>query len=95
VTQVDAKKDKCKFTIQFNSADAHHLQIVELLNAQGRRKAQFIANAVLHYVNCSVIPSTTQLPAASLDYHTIEAIVNKILQEKSMKDAVSETEPPC
>lgn len=48
---MDTKKDKCKFTIQFSSTDACHLQAVEILNAQGRRKAQFITNAILHYSN--------------------------------------------
>lgn len=90
-----AKKDKCKFTIQFSSVDACHLRTVEILNAQGRRKAQFITNAVMHYVNCSEMPTTAQSPAVSLDYQTIEAIVNKILQEKSLTGSVSEIELPA
>jgi len=92
---VDTKKDKCKFTIQFNNADSHHLQAVEILNAQGRRKAQFITNAILHYINCSEMPSIPQRSSASLDYQTIEAIVNKILQLKSKTVQTSELELPA
>lgn len=43
-----AKKDPYKFTIQFNPADPTHLQTAALLNRQGRRKAQFLVNAVKH-----------------------------------------------
>lgn len=92
---MDTKKDKCKFTIQFSNADAHHLQAVEILNAQGRRKAQFITNAILHYINCSETPSSPQRSSASLDYQTIEAIVNKILQSKSKTVQTSEPELPA
>lgn len=35
------------------------------------------------FVDCSEIPSIPQHYSASLDYQTIEAIVNKILQSKS------------
>lgn len=89
------KKDKCKFTIQFNSIDVNHLRTVEILNTQGRRKAQFITNAVLHYINCSETPSISQHSSASLDYQTIEAIVNKILQSKSKTMQTSEPELPA
>ena len=92
---MDTKKVKCKFTIQFSNADAHHLQTVEILNAQGRRKAQFITNAVLHYINCSETPSILQHYSASLDYQTIEAIVNKILQSKSKTMQISEPKLPA
>ena len=46
------KKNTERFCIQFNSADPKHLQVIQLLEAQGRRKAQYIAEAVLHYSTC-------------------------------------------
>lgn len=92
--QLDTKKDKCKFTIQFSSADTHHLQAVEILNAQGRRKAQFITNAILHYINCTETPAIPQQAPALLDYAAIEAIVYKILQSKDKEVQAPEPERP-
>lgn len=43
------KKDPGKFTIRFNIADPQQQTVVELLNRQGRYKAQFITSAVLFY----------------------------------------------
>ena len=43
------KKDPGKFTIRFNIADPQQQTVVELLNRQGRYKAQFITSAVLLY----------------------------------------------
>lgn len=43
------KKDPGKFTIRFNVADPQQQAVVELLNRQGRYKAQFITSAVLFY----------------------------------------------
>lgn len=64
------KKNSSKSTIQFNSADPMHEQVIALLNQQGRRKAQFIVNAVTHYLNCS---KTSDIPSAhSVDTELIE-----------------------
>ena len=43
------KKDPGKFTIRFNIADPQQRAAAELLNRQGRYKAQFITNAMLFY----------------------------------------------
>lgn len=43
------KKDPGKFTIRLNIADPQQQMAVELLNRQGRYKAQFITSAVLLY----------------------------------------------
>ena len=41
-----------RFTIQFSRTNPAHIQAAEILNQQGQRgKAQYIANAVLHYEN--------------------------------------------
>ena len=44
------KKDPGKFTIRFNICDPQHKAVIDLLNRQGRSKAQFLVSAVLHYI---------------------------------------------
>ena len=55
------KKDSFRFTVQFNAGDPSHQQVAAILNEQGRRKAQFLVNAVTHYMNC---PETREAAAA-------------------------------
>lgn len=50
------KKDPGKFTIRFNIADPQQKAVAELLNRQGRYKAQFITNAVMLYVHATPVP---------------------------------------
>ncbi|WP_418541391.1 hypothetical protein [Hominenteromicrobium sp.] len=76
-----AKKDIYKFTIQFSSGDPQHQQVAEILNQQGRRKAQFLVNTVLHYIHCSETPDIPQQPPVNTD--AIEAIVRRIMEEYS------------
>lgn len=79
-----AKKDPYKFTIQFNGGDPSHQQIAEMLNQQGRRKAQFIVNAVLHYIHCSETPN---IPEPTIpDTDVIERVVLRILKEQGKKN---------
>lgn len=75
------KKERYKFTIQFSPADPSHQQTVDILNQQGRRKAQFLVNAVMHYLHCSETPEIPQEMPINTD--AIEIIVRRILQEKS------------
>ena len=53
------KKDPGKFTVRFNIHDPQHQTVVALLNQQGRNKAQFLASAVLHYINCKETPEVS------------------------------------
>lgn len=76
-----AKKDIYKFTIQFSSGDPQHQQVAEMLNRQGRRKAQFLVNTVLHYIHCSETPDIPQQPPVNTD--AIETIVRRIMEERS------------
>lgn len=78
-----AKKDIYKFTIQFNSEDPQHQQVAEILNRQGRRKAQFLVNTVLHYIHCTETPDIPQQPPVNTD--AIEMIVRRIMEENSPK----------
>lgn len=77
-----AKKDIYKFTIQFSSGDPQHQQVAEILNRQGRRKAQFLVNTVLHYIHCSETPDIPQQP---VNTDAIETIVRRIMEEYSEK----------
>lgn len=78
-----AKKDIYKFTIQFSSGDPQHQQVAEILNRQGRRKAQFLVNTVLHYIHCSETPDIPQPPSINTD--AIETIVRRIMEEYAPK----------
>ena len=75
---MDAKKDPGKFTLRFCMSDPRQKRAVDELNAQGRLKAQFLTNAILHYVgaeNSSGVPSRAEL----------EAIVRAMLEENARK----------
>jgi len=65
--------------VQFSPGDPCHQQTVDILNQQGRRKAQFIVNAVMHYINCSETPDVNP---ASIDTALIEGIVRRLLSEQ-------------
>ena len=54
MTRMDGKKGPGKFTVRFNLCDPQQRQAAELINQQGRSKAQFIANAVLCYAGGQV-----------------------------------------
>lgn len=73
---------KCigKYTIKFNLHDPGHRQVIDLLEPMGRTKAQFLANAVLHYIHCDKTPDIPQSPPT--DYAVVESIVRRILEER-------------
>ena len=83
------KKKQNKFTIQFNPGDPAHRQVIEILNQQGRRKAQFIVNAVQHYLHCPETPEIPQIPPT--DIEAIEVIVRRIMEEQNKRDTESNT----
>lgn len=94
------KKSLYRFTIGFNPGDPAHRQVAELLNQQGRRKAQFLVNAILHYIHC---PETPDLPepaeqVTGMSQADTEALVVRILEERGyLKTAESRPsgEPIC
>lgn len=77
---VAGKKEPGKFTIKFNMMDPAHRQVIDTLEPMGRTKAQFLANAVLHYLHCTQTPDIPQPPVT--DYGAIEVIVRRILEER-------------
>lgn len=75
------KKEQNKFTIQFSPADPAHRQVIDILNQQGRRKAQFLVSAVQHYLHC---PETPDIPQpVPVDTRVIEDIVRRIIEGRS------------
>ena len=83
------KKEQNRFTIQFNPADPTHQPVIDILNRQGRRKAQFLVSAVQHYLHC---PETPDIPQMSpIDTRTIEDIVRKILQHQDKSALIRES----
>ena len=78
---MDGKKNREQFSIKFNENDPAHDAVIRLLERQGaHRKAQFIVNAVLHYVNCPEAPDIS-LPLTA-DRAAIEKIVLEILHNR-------------
>lgn len=83
------KKSLYRFTIGFNPGDPAHRQVAELLNRQGRRKAQFLVNAILHYIHCSETPEIpeTAEPPTGMGRAEMEALVVRILEERGYRKA--------
>lgn len=71
------KKDPGKFTVRFNLCDPQQRKAAELLNRQGRSKAQFITNAVLHYAVGDQIPGIPPM-----DDEQIKHLVENILAQR-------------
>ena len=90
------KKDPGKFTVRFNIHDPQHQTVVALLNQQGRNKAQFLASAVLHYINCKETPNLQTPP---VDPETLEKIIVSILEKRDKQkrggDVPQKTESVC
>lgn len=74
------KKGPGKFTVRFNMADPQQKAVIDLLNQQGRYKAQFLSSAILHYVHCPETPDIRS--AAAVDSTEIERIVRHVLAQQ-------------
>ena len=75
---MDTKKDPGKFTIRFCMSDPRQKKAVDELNAQGRLKAQFLTNAILHYVE-----GTATLPPQEELEPILERIMKRMLDERA------------
>lgn len=78
------KKNPGRFTIQFNLNDPQQQAVCELLEKQGRHKAQFITSAVLQYINCSETPEIASAPLPDLDL--IEKMVLEIMDRYAVEN---------
>ena len=78
VEAMDTKKDPGKFTIRFCMSDPRQKRAVEELNAQGRLKAQFLTNAILHYVEgTAILPPQEELEPI------LERIMKRMMDERA------------
>lgn len=78
------KKDRSRFTIKFNENDPAHETVIRLLEKQApRNKANFIANAILHYIRYSEISVLPIDNVKYIDTKTVEEIVLRILKQKN------------
>nr|WP_300902125.1 hypothetical protein [uncultured Acetatifactor sp.] len=78
---MSGKKNRERFSIKFNENDPSHDAVIRLLEKQGpHSKAQFLVNAVLHYINCREAPDISFLQP--IDRESIEEIVMEILERK-------------
>lgn len=74
------KKNRERFSIKFNENDPAHDAVIRLLEKQGpHSKAQFLVNAVLHYINCREVPDVS-LPQ-TVNRESIEKIVLEVLNQ--------------
>lgn len=89
------KKDPGKFTIRFNICDPQHKAVIDLLNRQGRSKAQFLVSAVLHYINCKETPEVS-VPVPIPDQAALEEMILAILakNQSHLKSSPIRSRPP-
>lgn len=73
------KKNKGRFTLQFNPADPQQMKAAELLEQQGRHKAQFLTSAVLHYIHCPETPDIAQ--PLHIDNRELEKRILEVLSK--------------
>ena len=90
------KKDRSRFTLKFNEHDPAHESVICLLEQQPpHSKAQFIVNAILHYVHCPETPDITpvSLLPGVIDRTMVEKIVSEILEQQGItkKEFIEQT----
>ena len=81
------KKQPGRFTLQFNMEDPQQKTVSELLEQQGRHKAQFITSAVLQYMQPAVPKeSTDDMPA--IDKDTLVRMLLSIMEKTQYTTAL-------
>ncbi len=68
-----------RFTLQFNMEDPQQRTAAEILDQQGRRKAQFLTSAILQYIKHPDGPDPTTVPVG-IDMDVLKRMVQEILQ---------------
>lgn len=69
------KKDPGKFTLRFALSDPQQRRAAQLLNEQGRQKAQFLTSAILCYVDG--VSST----AAPMSKDALEQLIRSMIDQ--------------
>lgn len=77
------KKNPGRFTLQFNPSDPQQRIAADILERQGRHKAQFITNAILRYVQSGDGGTMPSIASGEL-----EALILKVLREHGVPPAV-------
>ena len=79
------KKEPGRFTISLNLEDPIQREVAQAINRQGpRRKAQFIVNAIAHYIHCPETPTVSSAGAAAPYHAAIESVILQVLAEKGL-----------
>lgn len=74
------KKQPGRFTIQFSMDDPQQRKAVYILEEKGRRKAQFITNAVLYYLERSNAEKATAAPGEICE-EQLERMLLSVIQK--------------
>lgn len=75
------KKMPGRFTVQFNMDDPQQREVADFLERQGRRKAQIITNALLHYLSCEKAASVPVSGGVLLESRLLDIIKKALGQE--------------
>lgn len=86
------KKQPGRFTLQFNVEDPQQKTVSELLEQQGRHKAQFITSAVLQYMQ-PVMPNVSIVDPPTLDKDTLLRMLLSILEKDPQFTATAPGRP--
>ena len=90
------KKAPGRFTISLNLEDPIQREVAQAINRQGpRRKAQFIVNAISHYIHCPETPVASTAGTPTSDHAAIEAVILQILAEKGLLQDRQTPMPPA
>jgi len=91
VTGMGAKKKPGRFTLQFNLEDPQQRTASELLEQQGRHKAQFIASAILSYIQHPSQGHSGNPPA--IDEAALEGMLLTIMEKHPRFVKIAPGEP--
>lgn len=87
------KKKPGRFTLQFNLEDPQQRTVSELLEQQGRHKAQFLTSAVLRYIQCPEPPEHSgNLPA--IEEAALERMLLSIMKKHPQLMSAPQNVPP-
>lgn len=77
---MNEKKAPGRFTLQFNLKDPQQRAVSELLEQQGRHKAQFITSAILRYIQC-LNPQEYNSRQPVMDEAALERMLSSVLEK--------------
>jgi len=76
---MDSKMQPGRFTLRFNMNDPQQQMAVDILNRLGRQKAQYLAQALIHYAECrEAAPLTAPV---EIDERVLEQAILSVLSK--------------